>query len=240
MKAGEVGLSGGLSEIIYTRIQKDFATNALQAICFDAGDCDDVAEFKPIDDLIRLPFPVCWVEINVDDDAGLPSGRLGALCFYVGMQLCFQVFGSKKKKWFFMYEIKTCGVDKLEFIRNSADYDKKVIASVCYLIMAFISALNCSNINRIEHTPSKKLQKARIKRGKQPLFSYWTLEIDIPKSMSLGADMGGTHASPRLHLRRGHPRQYAPGKWCWVQPHAVGCSRSGMIHKDYAAKHTSH
>ncbi len=52
-------------------------------------------------------------------------------------------------------------------------------------------------------------------------------------------NFGGTHASPRLHLRRGHPRQYAPGKYCWVQPCVVGNKAAGMVHKDYAIKHAA-
>jgi hypothetical protein len=48
--------------------------------------------------------------------------------------------------------------------------------------------------------------------------------------------VGGAHASPRLHLRRGHARQFAPGKWTWVRDCAVGNKVAGVISKDYALK----
>lgn len=92
--------------------------------------------------------------------------------------------------------------------------------------------MNCTNVGRQEHKPDAALQKARAKRGKQPLFSYWTLELN-GRDGGAAQSFGGTHASPRVHLRRGHPRQYAPGKWTWVQPHAVGNRELGMVHKDY-------
>lgn len=100
------------------------------------------------------------------------------------------------------------------------------------LIAQFLSALHCTNVFRQRHPPSEKLQKARTKRGKAPLFSYWTLQLG--QKNERGESLGGTHASPRVHLRRGHPRQYAPGKYTWVQPHAVGHRELGMVHKDYS------
>lgn len=64
-----------------------------------------------------------------------------------------------------------------------------------------------------------------------PLFSYWTLHLTHTDGTP--RPMGGTHNSPRVHLRRGHPRQYAPGRWTRVQPCAVGSPSRGMVHKDY-------
>jgi hypothetical protein len=102
-------------------------------------------------------------------------------------------------------------------------------------VFIFMSALNCVNVRRLEERPSEQLQKARARRGKLPLFSTWTLELDLENRVASREDLGGTHASPRLHLRRGHARQYAPAKWCWVQPAVVGRSH-GIIHKDYAVR----
>jgi hypothetical protein len=39
----------------------------------------------------------------------------------------------------------------------------------------------------------------------------------------------------RNTLPRGHPRQYEPGKWTWVQPHARGNRAHGVVQKDYSA-----
>jgi hypothetical protein len=147
---------------------------------------------------------------------------------------------SVEKRWLFWFEWNhapegstVLGADKFDESRLFF-YGRESLLIAVVSVTRFLSALNCININRIEHKPSEKLQKARAKRGKQPLFSYWTLEIDLPKSRAAGEDYGGTHASPRVHLRRGHPRKYAPGKYCWVQPHVVGNKAAGMVHKDYS------
>lgn len=116
---------------------------------------------------------------------------------------------------------------------QAAEDARRGIHTMTYGVKAFLSALHCSNVRRQEHAPDVKLQKARARRGKAPLFSYWTLQLDGKSDR--GADHGGTHASPRVHLRRGHPRQYAPGKWTWVQAHAVGNRAAGIVHKDYSA-----
>lgn len=101
---------------------------------------------------------------------------------------------------------------------------------------AYLIALNCCNIKRTEHKPEPSKQSVRRALGRQPLFSTWTLEIDLQRTESEMPGQGGTHASPRLHLRRGHARQHKPGLWCWVQPHVVGDKSLGMIHKDYASQ----
>nr|MCF1501516.1 hypothetical protein [Allorhizobium sp. Av2] len=44
---------------------------------------------------------------------------------------------------------------------------------------------------------------------------------------------GGSHASPRLHLRRGHLRRL-PEKTVWVRAAMIGAaSETGTVTKDY-------
>jgi hypothetical protein len=99
-----------------------------------------------------------------------------------------------------------------------------------YAALKFVAAMHCGNVTQKQTRPADRLNRARVKRGKKPLFSYWTLHLSRSEA---GEALGGTHDSPRVHLRRGHPRQYAPGKYTWVQPHVVGNKTLGMVHKDY-------
>lgn len=217
-------------------ISKQTQRHAVDAMCFYAGDFVQVGHLSSYPELSRLPFSNCWIEFS-----GLRAGAetfIGALC-WIGDSGVYQAqvwsrIENKRWKYWFQYELSESGA---LINAHGANLEKSFFGHVVHTVNAFLSALNCTNINRIEHKPSEKLQKARVKRGKKPLFSYWTLEIDLLKSRAAGEDYGGTHASPRLHLRRGHPRQYAPGKYCWVQPHVVGNKSAGMVHKDYAAKY---
>lgn len=208
------------------------AHNAEKSVCFYGGPIEVNSNLKAYPELAKLPYDNCWIEFD-GYEAGAP---IGFLCVaendsgYIG-----QVYAKNKKQdcWIYWFTYKSLNGKSL-VNKHMASHEETFYQMLIHAPSAFLSALNCSNINKIEHIHSDKLQKARAKRGKKPLFSYWTLEIDMERSAVVGIDNGGTHSSPRLHLRRGHPRQYAPGKWCWVQPCAVGNKNLGMVHKDYA------
>lgn len=206
---------------------------AKKAICFDAGEANDLYGLKVVDELCRLPYECLWVEFRRElDDGHIP---FGVMAIERDGEISAQAWMKKFGDWRYEFTFLTGGSgSKSSLVHvDSKDEDRKKFAQhVIFCFRAFLSAINCTNVRRVEHKPDAKLQKARAKRGKQPLFSYWTLEL-TPGRLEDRQDFGGTHASPRLHLRRGHPRQYAPGKYTWVQPCAVGNKASGMIHKDY-------
>ena len=211
-----------------------------QAQCFDIGAVDGVCELNVVPDLCRLPYQVCWFEgeIQGSDSLIVPrQGRLGLLAYEAGEGRvsigCYMLVAGK---WGMLFAVNLESLTSQTAVVIPGSADKDAAHKAVYAVKAFCSALNCTNVKRVEHAPSGKLQKARAKRGRSPLFSYWTLDLDLGKSREVGADLGGTHASPRVHLRRGHPRQYAPGKYCWVQPCVVGNKAAGMVHKDYAVR----
>lgn len=77
----------------------------------------------------------------------------------------------------------------------------------------------------------------RIAKGKKPLFSWTTVQITPPAPPTPSpSNLGGTHASPRLHDRRGHYRRYKTGKVAWVKTHRVGDARKGIVFHDYEAR----
>ena len=180
---------------------------------------------KIVPELDRLPYPITWIEFTA------AQCIVGALLIEEDKQLGGHVWIMHGGTWRFAFPFK-CKIDgKIGFqsvTEDMANDASQIVAN----IRVFLSAMACTNVRRVEHKPDAKLQKARAKRGKRPLFSYWTLELDLSRAES-SESLGGTHASPRLHLRRGHARQYAPGKWTWVQPCVVGNKAAGMVHKDY-------
>lgn len=111
-----------------------------------------------------------------------------------------------------------------------------MFASLAWRIFAVMA---CSNVRTRDHQPDAALNKKRAKAGKVPLVSYKTLEIAVPNTRYEGGGPGGgTHASPRVHLRRGHIRKIADGKTVWVQACVVG-SKHGMVLKDYKLRSAS-
>lgn len=202
-----------------------------EAMCFDIGDVDIIWEFKLIDEMFRLPYKNTYFEMTCEGELVGVIAREA-----LDGNMFFEVAVKKGREWAFitagaaLRNDETGEIDVTSAI-GSDDRDHLAIAAYAFSIGKFLSAMNCSNVKRVEHKHPEKLQKARAKRGKKPLFSYWTLELKQERTES--DPLGGTHASPRLHLRRGHPRQYAPGKYTWVQPCVVGNKAAGMVHKDY-------
>lgn len=87
----------------------------------------------------------------------------------------------------------------------------------------FCAAVNCSNvrIGRIE--ASAALNRKRLRNGRQLYFDCHVLEGDF--SAETASTRSGTHASPRMHVRRGHIRRLgerAGYKVIWINATMVG------------------
>ena len=224
------------------RIQKEDADRYLswtqsaaeKAPCFWMGDIDAVSELKVAPHyLVRMPFPTCWFEGQVIAPTG-KQAIIGMLATETPGTSCIAevlIFMRYERGWALMLGA-SFNLDGGVCVTGTDRGALSQAAYVMYALKAFLCAINCTNISRREHEPDAALQKTRTKKGKAPIFSYWTLELN--GRSEAGPILGGTHASPRVHLRRGHPRQYAPGKWTWVQAHAVGDKTKGMVHKDYS------
>lgn len=213
---------------------------APMAMCFHMGHADKHAFSKSMPELFKLPYKVCWFEgeFTAPDEEIL---RIGMFCNEDSDGIKTIIYAWKKEfeKWVLVGSVRAmadmfvCPVIRSQYIGGTKEFNDAVIQ----WLAAFLSALNCCNINRVKTTPDEKLQRARSKRGKKPLFEFWTLEIDLERSEKEDCDWGGTHASPRFHLRRGHARQHKKGHWCWVRACAVGNKNSGgMVHKEYAVR----
>lgn len=81
------------------------------------------------------------------------------------------------------------------------------------------------------------INRKRAAKGKGPaLFDWHTVEV-APVTQKM-PHQGGTHASPRLHDRRGHWRTMRSGKRVWVRDCKVGDASRGVVFKDYLVANT--
>jgi len=86
-----------------------------------------------------------------------------------------------------------------------------------------------------QYVPSTLRRKAKAKhKHKHPLIQYKLLKLDLSKLEVRPVPGGGHHASPRLHLRRGHWRAYKSGHRKWINPMWVGDKEKGMVVKSYS------
>jgi len=103
---------------------------------------------------------------------------------------------------------------------------------VMMLIQA-CSVLNCANVHTVEVRPDAPINKKRQAKGLQPFFTYKVLQLTDDRG-GAAREGGGGHASPRMHLRRGHMRRLE-NKVTWVRATTVNFGApTGIVEKDYA------
>ncbi|WP_222424094.1 hypothetical protein, partial [Desulfamplus magnetovallimortis] len=213
---------------------------AKNAVVFDLGETDKLIEIPACK--TRLPYQICWFEFISRDVETKKQLKLGCLAVESNERLILFAFDKNKyNRWTFMGESRIGDVDgKNSMVQNHyhIDIPEKAyddlggrLAHCAHVISSACIVMSCNNVVQIENKPSK-LQKMRTCNKRKNLFSTWTLHIKTERKEY--EPRGGTHASPRVHLRRGHVRQFKPGQFTWVQPCLVRGQGQGMIHKDYA------
>ena len=118
------------------------------------------------------------------------------------------------------------------------EYEDHIIANYTdevFVLADFLTALSCKNVSTTENAPPKYINKKREKKNKPPFFTSKTLTINIIGAEGSGFKCG-SHASPRVHLRRGHIRRLPKGN-VWVNAAVVGDKSKGMVVKDYKIQH---
>ena len=114
-----------------------------------------------------------------------------------------------------------------DFKPEDREFTRKFAAVAVHLMLA----LNVIPDNQELFTPESMARPAKIKRGvivKEELWHPRILGKDYLLPKAHGPALGGTHASPRLHVRRGHWRQQRFGKQrslikpIWIRPMLVG------------------
>jgi hypothetical protein len=102
--------------------------------------------------------------------------------------------------------------------------------------------MHCSNTELIKSPPvPPELQKARERRGKPPLFRYYTIKVEHIKKVIASSNKGSNELSPAaLHIARGHFKDFREhglfGKHrgiYWWDMQTRGSAEVGVIKKDY-------
>lgn len=108
-------------------------------------------------------------------------------------------------------------------------------------VMSLIHLMTALSIDKGRHEvlpAPHKLNKKRAKKGRIPMYEYKILDIiaDVmhsPKPVDK-PHQGGTHASPRMHKRRGHIRRLSSGRTTWIRNAIIGKPGTGAVEKEYA------
>lgn len=98
------------------------------------------------------------------------------------------------------------------------------VNSVCDPVAVLNVILNTKNVAATRVHIDPKLNRARAKQGKAPLRDYTVIDTQRYFAAAKETERMGTHASPRMHIRRGHIR-HLPDKEIWINDMIVNAGR---------------
>jgi hypothetical protein len=218
---------------------------ALSSVVFDCGEIFSIPESRFEDwEILRPPFPVTCLEFEAQnvssglamivlvEDIGLDNG----------FRLSFATKSRLTREWNHSLPITVTYSDGRFAVKTNAlqlaaiNASQRVDVMRCFALCANVfQVLRCSNVSTEDNIPPLKLNKKRSAKGRCPLFTFKTLICNVPNQQTKNNHQGGTHVSPRVHLRRGHIRTIQTGVTVWVQSCVVG-SKHGLVTKDYALR----
>jgi hypothetical protein len=221
---------------------------------FYVGDVESLNGIKESKELARLPFPKCVFEFEEHalgkrqrgfvfcEDSSPNAAANGDFVAHTVLE--------SYDAWLYIgyVQFDRCTLNSTVYVINhtaqlmcsysgkSDDAIRQMIwkatSAGFNLVCAFLSVLNCSNVAINEISAPKFRNQKRKAKNLVPIYSYKTLVLKTRQRL-LSA-LGGTHDSPRIHLRRGHIKHRKTGDFWW-QPCVVGDRKRGVVMKDYRA-----
>jgi hypothetical protein len=117
-------------------------------------------------------------------------------------------------------------ISLMERIMGNYKADITAVIQCCHALRA-----GASFTERTEPSGSRRRKFARHDVGG---FTYHVLRLPQHAQNGSPLSMPGTHAPPRLHIRRAHIRKLQTGRLTFVRQCFVGSADAGVVHKTYA------
>ena len=191
---------------------------------FDLGEVPDSIEFiLDPEVMVHLPYDVVFivaralearmvVKAMFNDDSVRVSG-------------CVFINDSTTQVGPFMYAEKDGGIGV--YPEGAAGHPSTMAAMA--IIQTLLTRLEAQQTAYKPTIRETFTNRRKIAQGKKPSYDWRTVTV-LPRERS--DDLGGTHASPRAHDRRGHWRTLKTKK-VWVKPCKVGDPSAGQVFHDY-------
>lgn len=216
------------------------------------GRLHDDPEYKALDDTqpLHLPYPYIALEYSRsegrNDEVNCPKAVVLAREREESIVLLCVSWMESNGMWMCLPEValpKTHYLDRKD--RNAQGYvsilcnkaDARIPDSdygdELGTLLCFLNVLQCSNVHVEKIAPRKAGRKVK---AALPFDAYHILTIDTTTNRSNNF-LGGSHRSPREHLRRGHIRRLENERKVWINATVVAAGRStGKITKDYGVR----
>ncbi len=162
------------------------------------------------------------------------NGKIRASGVFVGGSLLssdFDDLGDSVEIRPFVYFSDDSGAIKT-VVKDWLNFSKKdILVFMEWIAICLCTITKNSNAYIPAASKSSSANARRIAKGKKPLYEWRTVTIDSPSLKS--PHLGGSHASPRHHQRRGHWRSLRSGKKVWIRNASVGNAALGTVFHDY-------
>lgn len=213
-------------------------------------------EFRALDrdQNLRLPYPEIVLEYAIDqsvEEVGEQSANLSKCIIYAAefevnekwwVRVCIATYDRKRSQWVPYPDVifpakgylRNVGKTLQIAIQSRPEYDSMITDEeympFVFALLQFLNILACSNVG-MERLPNK-LSKPNAKlKSPLPFDDYWVLHLNTSTKESEGK--GGSHRSPREHLRRGCIVRPEGRKPFWRNATVVNAGTLGKITKDY-------
>ena len=107
----------------------------------------------------------------------------------------------------------------------------EVATGIVWRALTILAHAGEEKTRKINPALRRKYAKAGI-RG----WTWHQITIDLERARASQSQLGGTHASPRWHIRRGHWRRLADGRRIFIRECQIGDPARGGVVKDYIVK----
>lgn len=175
---------------------------------------------------LRLPYDALLVRLYDD------SGDAFCFCSTIGTGIFVAAYVITDQVHFRAFYLTEDGAVSLPKLAGGGFSGDRICERVAESLSWFLCTLNHPDQRIIENAPSRKLNDKRIRSGRFPLIGYKTLAVLKPNLVDESSHVGGTHASPRVHMRRGHFRRRFDKEF-WISAAIVGDKSRGLLLKDY-------
>lgn len=196
----------------------------------------DIGQMQPwpggrvlVDTVMNLPFPrigfVGLDQTGKDFALWLGKGEESQMVFVAAASMWHGTYMDP-----FAYMATEEGI---QYYRGNGKITQEEVRPVFRMVCAVL--LKIAEQSTVAYKPVAQntyINRKRQAKGKPcVIFDWHTVEVG-PKAIK-AEPQGGTHASPRLHDRRGHYRVCKSGKKVWVKSCKVGDASKGVVFKDY-------
>jgi len=177
-----------------------------------------------------LPFDQCAI-VGKDGDAEwiILLKQVRNTVAYIGDTL---YAGTRIKHPSFTYQRTPDGLTLHQLADEPTPNDVDEVRGLVATVGAWLAALSPGHSAYVPTPRPALINSKRAAKGKRPILFDWHT-VTIGPSTMMADHKGGTHASPRMHDRRGHFRRHQSGRQIWVKPCKVGSASNGCVWKDY-------